>query len=152
MRDADRPTTVRPSWVLLLALPLAGLALLLLRPELDIEWEHHPSHFWLVLVTAVVNVALAYVTNLAAGPRRADIAELREAEAQRVVVLDQLDPGRACEPHEPIDALEPARRRRREEVEQPADPRGRRGCRGWGRGDQRVEPRHRMVLHGERRS
>ena len=70
MRDADRPTTVRPSWVLLLALPLAGLALLLLRPELDIEWEHHPSHFWLVLVTAVVNVALAYVTNLAAGRYR----------------------------------------------------------------------------------
>jgi class 3 adenylate cyclase len=44
-----------------------GLALLLLRPDLDAQWEHHPSHFWLVLVTAAVNVALAYVTNLAAG-------------------------------------------------------------------------------------
>ena len=60
------------SWAgaLLLVLPLAGLALLLARPELDVQWEHHPSHFWLVLVTAVVNVALAYVTNVAAGRYR----------------------------------------------------------------------------------
>ena len=49
------------------ALPLLGLALLLVRPELDLEWEHHPSHFWLVLSTAAVSVALAYVTNVAAG-------------------------------------------------------------------------------------
>jgi class 3 adenylate cyclase len=49
-----------------LALPLAGLALLLVRPELDLTWEHHPSHFWLVLGTAAVNVALAFLTNLAA--------------------------------------------------------------------------------------
>src|SRR5688572_32870954 len=54
-------------WGLALALPLAGLGLLLARPELDLEWEHHPSHFWLVLVTAGVNVVLAYVTNVAAG-------------------------------------------------------------------------------------
>jgi adenylate cyclase len=51
----------------LLALPVLGLALLLARPELDVEWEHHPSHFWLVLATAVVGVVLAYLTNLAAG-------------------------------------------------------------------------------------
>jgi adenylate cyclase len=44
--------------------------MLLARPELDVEWEHHPSHFWLVLVTAAINVALAYVTNLAAGRYR----------------------------------------------------------------------------------
>ena len=49
------------------ALPLLGLALLLARPEFDLEWEHHPSHFWLVLATAAVSVALAYVTNVAAG-------------------------------------------------------------------------------------
>jgi adenylate cyclase len=63
---------VRPAWIVVLAalLPLAGLALLLARPELDLEWEHHPSHFWLVLVTASVNVALAYVTNVAAGRYR----------------------------------------------------------------------------------
>lgn len=61
-----------PSWSIALAvsLPLAGLALLLALPELDVEWEHHPSHFWLVLVTAAVNVALAYVTNIAAGRYR----------------------------------------------------------------------------------
>src|SRR5687768_118341 len=57
-------------WWLALALPVAGLALLLARPELDLQWEHHPSHFWLVLVTAVVNVALAYLTNLVAGRHR----------------------------------------------------------------------------------
>jgi class 3 adenylate cyclase len=55
---------------LLLVIPLAGLGLLLARPELDIEWEHHPSHFWLVLVTAALNVALAYFTNIAAGRYR----------------------------------------------------------------------------------
>ena len=54
----------------LLILPIAGLALLLARPELDAQWEHHPSHFWLVLATAVVNMALAYLTNIAAGRYR----------------------------------------------------------------------------------
>ena len=54
-----------------LVLPLAGLALLLWQPSLDLEWEHHPSHFWLVLGTAAVSVALAYLTNEAAN-RRAD--------------------------------------------------------------------------------
>jgi class 3 adenylate cyclase len=66
----DRPADFPRSWVVLLALPVLGLALLLWRPELDVEWEHHPSHFWLVLVTAVVNVVLAYLTNLAAGRYR----------------------------------------------------------------------------------
>lgn len=55
---------------LALALPLLGLALLLARPELDVVWEHHPSHFWLVLLTAAINVVLAYVTNVAAGRYR----------------------------------------------------------------------------------
>ncbi len=50
-----------------ITLPLVGLAMLLGRPEMDLEWEHHPSHFWLVLSTALVSVALAYVTNVAAG-------------------------------------------------------------------------------------
>ena len=59
-----------PWWAALLVLPIAGLGLLLARPELDITWEHHPSHFWLVLLTAVVNVVLAYVTNVAAGRYR----------------------------------------------------------------------------------
>jgi adenylate cyclase len=55
---------------LALTLPLIGLGLLLARPELDIEWHHEPSHFWLVLLAAAVNAALAYVTNIAAGRYR----------------------------------------------------------------------------------
>ena len=57
-------------WALLLALPIAGLLLLLVRPELDLHWEHHPSHFWIVLVTAAGNVALAYITNVVAVRQR----------------------------------------------------------------------------------
>jgi class 3 adenylate cyclase len=62
----------RISWpiVAALALPVAGLALLLARPELDLHWEHHPSHFWLVLIAAVVTAVLAYVANEAAGRYR----------------------------------------------------------------------------------
>jgi adenylate cyclase len=55
------------TWWIAFALPLAGLGLVLARPELDLHWEHHPSHFWLVLITAGINVALAYVTNVVAG-------------------------------------------------------------------------------------
>jgi adenylate cyclase len=65
----DRPRV----WLLgvLLALPLAGLVLLLAVPSIDVEWEHHPSHFLLVLVVALINVALALVASEAAR-RRAD--------------------------------------------------------------------------------
>jgi class 3 adenylate cyclase len=55
---------------LVLALPLIGLAVLIAQPELDMAWEHHPSHFWIVLIAAGVNVVLAYVTNIAAGRYR----------------------------------------------------------------------------------
>jgi len=60
-----------PSWLLLLALPLIGLALLIARPALDLEWKHQPTHFWLVLGVAVVSLALALLTNEAA-MRRGD--------------------------------------------------------------------------------
>lgn len=64
-----RPSLAR--WrLILLALPLIGLGLLLARPELNIEWHHHPIHLWLVLTSATVSVALAYVTNVAAGRHR----------------------------------------------------------------------------------
>ncbi len=53
----------------LLALPLAGLGLLLAAPDLDVRWEDHPSHFWLVLLAAGTNVVLAVVTGDAAGRR-----------------------------------------------------------------------------------
>jgi class 3 adenylate cyclase len=69
--SAPRPTTdagaTSWAWWVLLALPLAGLFLLLARPELDLHWEHQPSHFWLVLLTAAGSVALAYLTNVVAG-------------------------------------------------------------------------------------
>lgn len=49
-----------------LLLPLLGLALLITRPELDLEWQHHPAHFWLVLGTAALSAVLAYATGEAA--------------------------------------------------------------------------------------
>lgn len=66
-RASDEAVATPRWWWIAFALPLAGLALLLARPELDLHWEHHPSHFWLVLITAAINVALAYVTNVVAG-------------------------------------------------------------------------------------
>jgi adenylate cyclase len=50
-------------WITVLALPLAALGLLLAEPDLDLRWEHHPSHFWLVLTVAGVNVALGLVAS-----------------------------------------------------------------------------------------
>jgi class 3 adenylate cyclase len=47
-------------WLLHVALPLLGLWLLVARPELDAHWEHQPSHFWLVLGVAGVNVVLGW--------------------------------------------------------------------------------------------
>ena len=44
-------------WMALLALPLVGLALLIAVPELDAHWEHQPSHFWIVLVSAALSAA-----------------------------------------------------------------------------------------------
>jgi adenylate cyclase len=66
-RATDEAAPTPRWWWIAFALPLAGLGLLLARPELDLHWEHHPSHFWLVLITAAINVALAYVTNVVAG-------------------------------------------------------------------------------------
>ena len=60
----DRPRV----WLfgVLLALPLAGLVLLLAVPSIDVIWEHHPSHFLLVLSVALINVALALIVSEAA--------------------------------------------------------------------------------------
>lgn len=57
-----------------LALPLAGLGLLLAAPSADAHWEHHPAHFWLVLVVAGVSVVLGLLASEAA--RRLDDARL----------------------------------------------------------------------------
>ena len=56
-------------WSLPLLLPLAGLFLLLWRPEWDVHWEHHPAHFWLVFIVALVNAALGLVMSEAARRR-----------------------------------------------------------------------------------
>lgn len=47
-------------WLLHVVLPLLGLWLLVARPELDARWEHQPSHFWLVLGVAGINVVLGW--------------------------------------------------------------------------------------------
>ena len=71
-----RPPVTERAWSVIgvtiaLLLPVAGLGLLLARPQLDLHWQHQPSHFWLVLLTALLSVALALLTNEAAS-RRAD--------------------------------------------------------------------------------
>ena len=53
-------------WLFHLALPLLGLWLLLAVPSTDLLVEHHPTHFWLVALVAVVNVGLALVVDRAA--------------------------------------------------------------------------------------
>lgn len=58
----------RTLWILLL-IPVAGLALLLAVPDLDVQWQHQPSHFWLVLVAAVLNAILGLATGEAASRR-----------------------------------------------------------------------------------
>jgi class 3 adenylate cyclase len=62
-----------PSWWFLglaLAVPIAGLVLLLRVPSLDVHWEHHPSHFWLVFLVALLNVALGLVVSETASRSR----------------------------------------------------------------------------------
>jgi adenylate cyclase len=58
-------------WTLLIALPIAGLLILLAAPDVDVEWEHHPAHFWLVLGISAISVALGALTSEAAA-RRSD--------------------------------------------------------------------------------
>jgi adenylate cyclase len=67
--DVSMETTTRavapPPWflVVVLVIPLAGLALVLGNPSLDVHWEHHPSHFWLVFGVAILNVALGLIVS-----------------------------------------------------------------------------------------
>ena len=49
--------------------PLAGLFLLLGEPRLDLHWEQHPAHFWLVVLTGALNLALGFLMAEAAGRR-----------------------------------------------------------------------------------
>jgi class 3 adenylate cyclase len=77
----------------LLALPLVGLAVLLAAPEADFHWQHHPSHFWLVLLTAGLNAVLAYATGVAArrrGDRRVHLVSLSFLAASGFLALHAL--------------------------------------------------------------
>lgn len=63
-------SVLRPAvWVLHLAIPLLGLWLLLAQPQLDVIWEDHASHLWLVLLVAAVNVVLGLWMGAAARAR-----------------------------------------------------------------------------------
>ena len=64
-----RRDTALVTALIALLLPLGGLGLFLAEPSLDVQWEHHPAHFWLVLGGAVLNAALAYATSAAAHRR-----------------------------------------------------------------------------------
>jgi adenylate cyclase len=71
-RTGSQPAARRIPWLLgvALALPVIGLLVLLAQPGLDLEWQHQPSHFWLVLLAALLTAGLAYVTNEAAARYR----------------------------------------------------------------------------------
>jgi hypothetical protein len=47
----------------LLLVPVAGLVLLLTVPALDVMYQHDPTHFWLVLLAALLNVGLGILTS-----------------------------------------------------------------------------------------
>ncbi len=77
----------------LLAVPLAGLAFLLADASADLHWQHQPAHFWLVLVTAGLNAALAYATGVAArrrGDRRVHLVSLAFLAASGFLALHAL--------------------------------------------------------------
>ncbi|MFN2591146.1 MAG: adenylate/guanylate cyclase domain-containing protein, partial [Actinomycetota bacterium] len=56
-------------WILHLSLPLLGLWLLIAQPQLDVVWENHAYHFWLVAGVAGVNVLLGFRISRAARTR-----------------------------------------------------------------------------------
>src|SRR4051812_27825001 len=74
-RAASGARTVPAASTVLLAgallLPVAGLVVLLTRPALDVRWEDHPSHFWLVAGAGAASGALAWAMG-AAARRRGD--------------------------------------------------------------------------------
>ena len=57
-------------WLGHLSLPAIGLWLLVSQPPLDMDYEHHVTHFWLVLLTAVIALALGVMLFRAARMRR----------------------------------------------------------------------------------
>lgn len=72
----ERGTRIRPSRrtaagaVAAVLGPLLLLGILRLRPALDIRWENHPAHFWLVLAASALATALGYAVTVASRRRR----------------------------------------------------------------------------------
>ncbi|MGS2647394.1 adenylate/guanylate cyclase domain-containing protein [Streptosporangium sp. LJ11] len=58
-------------WALHLALPMLGLWLLLAEPDLNIVLQDNPSHFWLIITVAGINLVLGLMVGEASA-RRAD--------------------------------------------------------------------------------
>ncbi|MEU0482918.1 adenylate/guanylate cyclase domain-containing protein, partial [Streptosporangium sp. NPDC006013] len=58
-------------WALHLALPMLGLWLLLAQPDLNIVLQDNPSHFWLIIIVAGINLVLGLMISEASA-RRAD--------------------------------------------------------------------------------
>jgi adenylate cyclase len=56
-------------WAIALLLPMAGYLVLVDRPSLDVHWENHTAHFWLVFVVAVVSAGLGFLMGEAARRR-----------------------------------------------------------------------------------
>ena len=65
----SRPTGVALS--IALVTPIVGLFLLLAAPSADPQWDHQPSHFWLVLGAAAIAAALGWSVG-ASARRRGD--------------------------------------------------------------------------------
>ena len=48
---------------------MVGFAVLVAAPSLDLEWQHQPSHFWLILTVAALDMVLGLLTSEAAHQR-----------------------------------------------------------------------------------
>ncbi len=64
-----------------------------MAPSTDVHWQHQPSHFWLVLLSAGLNASLAYGTGVAArrrGDRRVHLVSLSFLAASGFLALHAL--------------------------------------------------------------
>ncbi|WP_433435293.1 adenylate/guanylate cyclase domain-containing protein [Nonomuraea sp. CA-141351] len=57
-------------WGIHLVLPLLGLWLLLAHPDVNIPWQHNPSHFWMIITVAGLNVVLGIMISEASSRRQ----------------------------------------------------------------------------------
>ncbi|MEU6721679.1 adenylate/guanylate cyclase domain-containing protein [Nonomuraea sp. NPDC046802] len=57
-------------WGIHLVLPLLGLWLLLAEPDANLRWEHLPSHFWMIITVAGINVVLGMLVSEASRRRQ----------------------------------------------------------------------------------